>query len=320
MTSDQGVDASPRLTVSAVARRLGVAPATLRTWDRRYGVGPSKHVSGSHRRYGPADLRRLETMRRLLMAGAAPSEAARVALDTPFDASVAVRPATGFPDLQGRLVPADVPPVTGEVAGAQEIVRGLIRAAVALDSETVTGTVRLQLTDLGLVVAWERVLLPVLVAVGSHWAATGQGVEVEHLLSDSVTGVLREHAAGHAPVHPVRPVLLACAPGDLHVLPLHALSTGLAELGTATRILGAAVPAEALIAAVRRTGPAVLFVWSQTPATGDADTLVGLPTTRPATAVVAGGPGWDLPALPDRVAVADGLGAAVALVAQALQH
>ena len=28
----------PRLTVAAVARRLGVAPATLRTWDRRYGL------------------------------------------------------------------------------------------------------------------------------------------------------------------------------------------------------------------------------------------------------------------------------------------
>ncbi|HYN74868.1 MAG TPA: transposase, partial [Candidatus Limnocylindria bacterium] len=26
----------PALTVAAVARRLGVAPATLRTWDRRY--------------------------------------------------------------------------------------------------------------------------------------------------------------------------------------------------------------------------------------------------------------------------------------------
>ena len=31
----------PALAVAAVARRLGVAPATLRTWDRRYGLGPS---------------------------------------------------------------------------------------------------------------------------------------------------------------------------------------------------------------------------------------------------------------------------------------
>ena len=34
----------PALTVAAVARRLGVAPATLRTWDRRYGLGPTEHA------------------------------------------------------------------------------------------------------------------------------------------------------------------------------------------------------------------------------------------------------------------------------------
>ena len=39
------------LTVAAVARRMGVAPATLRTWDRRYGVGPGEHEAGTHRRY-----------------------------------------------------------------------------------------------------------------------------------------------------------------------------------------------------------------------------------------------------------------------------
>ena len=49
----------PPLTVAAVARRLGVAPATLRTWDRRYGLGPSDHNSGQHRRYSTSDLAKL---------------------------------------------------------------------------------------------------------------------------------------------------------------------------------------------------------------------------------------------------------------------
>jgi DNA-binding transcriptional MerR regulator len=48
------VAVAPRLSVAAVARRLGVAPATLRTWDRRYGLGPSEHEAGAHRRYTPA--------------------------------------------------------------------------------------------------------------------------------------------------------------------------------------------------------------------------------------------------------------------------
>jgi transposase-like protein len=68
------------LTVAAVARRLGVAPATLRTWDRRYGLGPSEHSAGAHRRYSPDDVARLLTMRRLTLEGVAPGEAARTAL------------------------------------------------------------------------------------------------------------------------------------------------------------------------------------------------------------------------------------------------
>ncbi len=68
-----------RWSVTAVARVLGIAPATLRTWDRRYGVGPSGRRDGQHRRYTEADLGRLETMRRLLLQGVSTAEAARAA-------------------------------------------------------------------------------------------------------------------------------------------------------------------------------------------------------------------------------------------------
>src|SRR5687767_913975 len=53
----------PQLSVAAVARKLGIAPATLRTWDRRYGIGPADHTPGRHRRYSADDLARLELMR-----------------------------------------------------------------------------------------------------------------------------------------------------------------------------------------------------------------------------------------------------------------
>ncbi len=72
---------SPGLAVAAVARRLGVAPATLRTWDRRYGLGPSGRTAGSHRRYTTEDVARLLVMRRLTLEGVAPVDAARAALD-----------------------------------------------------------------------------------------------------------------------------------------------------------------------------------------------------------------------------------------------
>ncbi|MBM7092763.1 MerR family transcriptional regulator, partial [Streptomyces sp. S12] len=44
------------MTTGEVARRLGVAPTTVRTWDRRYGLGPDAHTGGRHRRWTAADV------------------------------------------------------------------------------------------------------------------------------------------------------------------------------------------------------------------------------------------------------------------------
>jgi DNA-binding transcriptional MerR regulator/methanogenic corrinoid protein MtbC1 len=304
------------LPVSAVAHRLGIAPSTLRTWDRRYGIGPSEHPSGAHRRYSPADVTRLEAMRRLVLDGVAPGEAARVVLAGPVADDGSAAPARQFPDQRGQLPRAASP--GGRVLalpGADDVVRGLARAAMALDSDAVQRAVGEQLRQHGVLRAWEQVLVPVLVSVGARWEATGEGVEVEHLLSDCVAAALRRYAPDCVPGP--RPVLLACAPDDLHTLPLHAVAAALAERGHASRVLGAAVPASALQAAVRRTGPAALVVWSQTRATGDSALLTDLPVTRPPTALVVGGPGWPA-ALPERVSRADSLGAALDLVGRAL--
>ena len=309
----------PRLTVAAVAHRLGVAPATLRTWDRRYGLGPSEHAAGAHRRYTAADVDRLQTMRRLTLEGVPPGEAARVALSAPLVEGAGSGDAP-LPDREGRLHPRRGGPGGRVLAlpGAEAAARGLGRAAMALDAQAVTALVREEVREHGVLHTWDHVLRPVLVAVGARWAATGEGVEVEHLLSDCTAAVLREVAgtatgeAGH------RPVVLSCAPDEHHALPLHALAAGLGERGVAVRTLGPALPAEALVSAVRRTGPAALFVWSQLPGTADPAVLEALPVTRPATAVLVGGPGWAADRLPRRVTVAADLSHALELVDRAL--
>ncbi|HEV6955459.1 MAG TPA: MerR family transcriptional regulator [Promicromonospora sp.] len=92
---------SPGLAVAAVARRLGVAPATLRTWDRRYGLGPSGRTAGSHRRYTPDDVARLLVMRRLTLEGVAPVDAARAAVEADdAELASAARTAPALPAVQ----------------------------------------------------------------------------------------------------------------------------------------------------------------------------------------------------------------------------
>ena len=182
--------------------------------------------------------------------------------------------------------------VDGKAGTARHAVRGLLRAAAALDSGAITRTVTESIERRGVVWTWDQLLVPTLVGVGDKSLPDGRGVEVEHLVSMSVMTAL----AGTMRLleHPVdsRPILLSAADEEQHVLPLHALAAALAERRVPSQLLGARVPPGALAEAVRRTGPAVVFVWSQTPATGDPALLGGLPSLRPAPMVVAGGPGW----------------------------
>lgn len=105
---------SPGLAVAAVARRLGVAPATLRTWDRRYGLGPSEHSAGAHRRYSDDDVARLMVMRRLALDGVAPVDAARSALALDLSSTTRERVEA---QLRDSIAQAD-----SEAGGQEEIV------------------------------------------------------------------------------------------------------------------------------------------------------------------------------------------------------
>jgi hypothetical protein len=187
---------------------------------------------------------------------------------------------------------------------------------MSLDGATVTATVRRSVREHGVVTTWHGLAAPVLHGIGERWQGTGDGVEVEHLLTESILAALRPLAVTDS-TGPPR-VLLAAAPNEQHSLPLHVLAAALAEQGIPSRNLGAAVPPRALAEAVRRVGPAVLFLWSSLRSTGDPGLLESVPVTLPAVSVLLGGPGWWLEELPARTSLSQDLGHAVELVEQRL--
>lgn len=283
----------PGLSTGAVARRLGVSPTTLRSWDRRYGIGPAHRSDGRHRRWSPRDVAMLETMCRLTAAGMPPGEAARVSKEEPG----------AHPHGTGAAprTTGDTPHGTG--ADVLQARRGLSRAAVRLDAPAVERLLAQAVEEHGLTVAWQDVMVPTLHAVGRNWESSGDRyVEVEHLLSWHVSTVLRRStppAAPHGGGMLPGPVVLACVPGEEHALPLEALNAGLGRLGVPTRMLGAAVPTEAVTAAVRRLGPPAVVLWAQARSTASVPLAQhvtgmqwGVKGARGQPVVVLGGPGW----------------------------
>ena len=299
-------------TVAIVARRLGVAAATLRTWDRRYGLGPSAHQAGAHRRYTLEDLARLESMRRMVNAGVPAFDAARIAAE----ADINQLPQIQFiDDLTNSVMVQSVISHTVNLESGTAVAKGLIRAASSLDSIACHAIISRSINQRGVVKTWDEVVAPVLVAIGEKWATTNRGIEVEHLLSDQITLAFMQ--LSNSVTNPInsRPALLLCAPDEMHSLPLYAVAAGLAEKGISSRNLGARVPHESLVSSMERIGPAAVLVWSQTSGLAEPVRLAGLPHLRPTAKIFAGGPGWMQP-LPAGVIQLSSLGQAVNYLAK----
>lgn len=320
------------LTTGAVARLLGVAPTTLRSWDRRYGIGPASREGGRHRRWTSADIGLLECMCGLTNAGMPPAEAARAAL------AAASRDAPGRPDepASRSRTPSSRTPAASSltsaasshapgalpVGRARRECRGLAGAAVRLDAQAMDELLDAAIDKYGLLAAWESVIMPTLHAVGRKWEGGGERyIEVEHLLSWHVSSALRRAAARRAPTAGSGVSLLACTPGESHTLALEALAAGLAGQGLPVRMFGAALPVEAMEEAVRRTGPAAVVLWAQSRSTASRALVArvesiewGVRGARRRPVVLVAGPGW-AGQLPSRALHPSGLAEALDVLA-----
>ncbi|MBQ1098311.1 MerR family transcriptional regulator [Streptomyces sp. b94] len=298
----RGEDGPPGggLTTGEVARRLGVAPTTIRTWDRRYGLGPDARTGGRHRRWTPGDVARLERMCALTATGLAPAEAARMArADEPPAAAppgrtTAVGPGRSAARGRGRAGSGL------QLSDARQECRGIARAALRLDAATLDELLLAAIAEHGLVAAWTEVIVPTLQAVGRKWETSGEKyVEVEHFLSWHVSGALRRTTPNTVADRPGATTVLACVPGENHTLPLEVLSAALTERGVPVRMFGGALPVESLVAAVRRTGPAAVVLWAQSRGTASrplaqhvAAMRWGVRGARRGPVVLTLGPGW----------------------------
>ncbi|AXB46901.1 MerR family transcriptional regulator [Amycolatopsis albispora] len=322
--ADESDPSEPSLPVASVARRLGVAPATLRTWDRRYGLGPSHHVGGRHRRYGPRDIGRLELMQQALLRGTSTAEAARYALERMPKApemSAALRIDTPDGELLVPSRPARLPPppsteqLLAEAGdpGQSRLARRLSTAALALDSRAVERTLAEAIERFGVLSAWSGVLQPVLTALADRWRGSGNsaGAEVEYLLADAVLAALIRATPVLDEPRNVRPVLLSSVPEERDGLALYALAAELACRGVGTQLFATPLPAEVLAVAVRRAAPAAVVLWARRSGAAHPRLFSRVMRGRQRSRLFACGPGWDAAGLPAKVELLDDLAAAV---------
>lgn len=238
--------------VGAAATRLDIAASTLRTWERRYGVGPTFRTQGGHRRYTERDIDRVELMRRLVARGVSAQDAARVvrSLDRDeLDLALA--------DELGRR-PVELEPA--------DLVDAVLAAAVTADDDRLTELFSGLLRRGHLVDTWRQVLSPALVRMSGESSNGSLPREAEAAAIAALVRELRTLASAvRLPETGRTGVLFARNVPEAEALPLLALETALAQAGVATRSVGPEVTSRALAALVTSLRPDVLVTWGHVP-------------------------------------------------------
>lgn len=256
--------------IQVAAELCGVPPATLRAWERRYGVPVPRRTASAYRLYTVEDVELVKRMRELVDGGVSPSDAARIVLAIP--AAPVANDASEAPDgldlARERLLSA-----TQRYDGAA-IDMELTRLSMLVDAQTL----------------YERVVSPLVVEVGERWHGGVLSVAQEHLLSERLELTLRTALRTlEKPDGPV--VLLGCVDQESHVIGLLGAALRFAASGARVVLLGAVTPPTAIGDAVRSMAPRLVGLSISVVTRGSRALLKAYGKACGTTPWVVGGPG-----------------------------
>jgi len=278
-------DNTPIFTIKTVVQETDIAPATLRAWERRYGVLSPGRSEGGYRLYSERDIAILRWLKQQVDAGVAISRA--VAL-------LEIR----HPGGAVEMAPAS--PRAGLPAGARSPVAisdDLLDALLAFDEARADALVSEAFAIYPVEQVAEEILTPTLVEVGERWHRGEATVVQEHF----ATAVLRRrlsvmfHAYDQPATGPL--AITGAAPTEWHDVGILLVSLALRRNGWRVIYLGQNVPADQLQQEIRKLHPDLVCL-SATTREGAAElahvyeAVIALPAPRPR--LVFGGRAFNL--------------------------
>ncbi|WP_437715501.1 B12-binding domain-containing protein [Sorangium sp. So ce448] len=223
-----------RYRIHVVSEMCGVSSATLRAWERRYGVPSPARTASAYRLYSDDDVAVIKKMRDHVNGGIAAAEAARMVLE-------AAGPRAPVGTSGGDAF-----------AGASE---RIVDAAVRFDPDGLEAEVNRALSLGPSVTIFERALGPALERIGDLWLSGKITVAQEHLASQILGATLLHLLRLAQPGESGRRVLLAAFADEDHVLGLFGIGLRFCSWGFRSVVLGARTPPAAIARAVEALAP-----------------------------------------------------------------
>ncbi|MDQ6859925.1 MAG: MerR family transcriptional regulator [Verrucomicrobiota bacterium] len=239
----------PVRTLTFVARQTGLTIHTIRIWEKRYGAVQPVRADNNRRLYTEEDVERLRLLREATLAGHAIGQIARASL----------------PELERLVREAGVPLRDAHKDHAQKTgktAEGLMQQAIGLvttfDASGFTRLLEHAAVELGSPAVLQKFIAPLAERIGQLWRSAELTIAHEHFASHHITEFLATFARPFSPNSTAGHLVLATPSGQYHELGAIIVAAAARSHGWRTTYLGAALPVEEIVGAMRNLNADVI--------------------------------------------------------------
>jgi DNA-binding transcriptional MerR regulator len=244
-------DTTPIYNLKAVCKETGLSPATLRAWERRYGLIKPQRSAGGHRLYTRQDVELLKWLVERQKEG--------------LSISRAVEMWKTYPQSEQNLLThtTNLHSGTGE-SMVDELRDQWIAACLAFDDRAASQTLQQAFAIAPPETVSMQVLQKGLVQIGERWYDGSATVQQEHFAS--AFAIRRLNALITSCAAPTRPgsIVVACPPREEHDFILLLATYLLRRNGWNVLYLGSNVPLSNLDTTIQSAQPSLVLSAAQT--------------------------------------------------------
>jgi DNA-binding transcriptional MerR regulator/methylmalonyl-CoA mutase cobalamin-binding subunit len=243
---------APTYNAKAVTMQTGVTPATLRAWERRYGILLPDRTAGGHRLYSARDIAAIKWLKEHIEQGMTISRASALLQKQLY--------MNDGQSLQSAKPMAAVLAETPQPSRSVDTIKtDLYEALVEYDELSADEILSEAYALHPIEAVCTAVIEPVLVELGHAWAGGQISISTEHFASNYLRRKLIALITD-GPSTRRGTIAIGCAPTDLHEMGILLLSIFLRRRGWHVVYLGQAVPLEDLAQALPQINADVLVL------------------------------------------------------------
>jgi methanogenic corrinoid protein MtbC1 len=241
----------PLFNTKAVVQETGVSAATLRAWERRYGVPEPDRTGSNYRLYSEREIALIRWLKERVDAGLSISQAVELYRRM----------------VDGESVKTTLPLMTNgnhQVPSFLESRKRLVEAFLHFDEREAERLLNELFALYTIEDVLSEVIHPAMVTIGEMWHNGEIGIPTEHFASAYVERKIMALINAQPTNHDAPLIVSGCAPHEQHELGILLVSLFLRRTGLRVLYLGQNVPLVDLQAALETLRPAMLALSAST--------------------------------------------------------